>query len=185
MILVIGLGNPGEKFENTRHNAGFVALDFFAKHHSFVDFKMVKKHNALVSEKDDVMLVKPQTFMNESGKAVKKITTHYKLPTTNLVVVHDEIDLLLGKFKITKDSGSGGHKGVDSIISHLGTKDFIRFKIGVCPEKGKPTSVETFVIKKFTKEEKDILDPIIAKTADALDFFIKNGLERAMNEYNR
>src|SRR3989338_2908928 len=117
MTIITGLGNPGEKFKHTRHNAGFMALDFFAKKNNFSEFKLSKKYNALISENvlndNKIMLIKPQSFMNESGLAVKKITTHYKLLTTHLIVVHDDIDLPLGKIKFSKDSGAGGHKGVD------------------------------------------------------------------------
>ncbi len=209
MIIIVGLGNPGEKFKNTRHNVGFMVVDFFhayrqagAKENDFPDFLLSKKYDALISESnhahilenvsmenertnEEIILVKPQTFMNESGKAVKKITTHYKLQTTNLIVIHDDIDLPLGKLKISKDSGAGGHKGIESIINNLGTKDFVRFKIGICPQKGKPNSVETFVVKKFTKEEQEILDSVIVKTSEALDLFIKEGLEKTMNKYNK
>ena|SRR3989344_9577187 len=183
MILIIGLGNPGEKFEHTRHNTGFMALDFFAKHHGFANFEMVKKHNALISEKDNMILVKPQTFMNESGKSVASVIKNTK--KHELIVVHDDIDLPLGSIKIVENRGAAGHKGIESIIKHIGNDHLVRLRIGIQPEKGKPKNPEGFVIKKFTKEEREILNPIIAKTADALDFFIKNGLERAMNEYNR
>ncbi|MEK7124671.1 MAG: aminoacyl-tRNA hydrolase, partial [Patescibacteria group bacterium] len=101
-----------------------------------------------------------------------------------LIVVHDDIDLPLGKIKIAKDSGAGGHKGVDSIINAIGAKDFIRIKIGICPEKGKPKDVEKFVIKKFTKEETDILNEAIKKSTDALDLLIREGPEKAMNQFN-
>ena len=149
-MIIVGMGNPGEKFKNTRHNAGFTAIDFFAQKNNFPDFELSKKYASLISEKNNVILAKPQTFMNESGLAVKKIVSNVKGQMSDVVIVHDDIDLPIGKLKIAQDSGSGGHKGVNSIIEILGTKDFIRFKIGICPEKGKPKSVETFVIKKFT-----------------------------------
>ncbi len=185
MIIIVGLGNPGEKFKNTRHNVGFMEVDFFAKEKDFPDFELSKKYNALVSEKEEIILVKPQTFMNDSGKSVKSLIQNSKFEIRNsVIVVHDDIDLPLGKLKISKDSGAGGHKGVNSIIENLGTKDFIRFKVGICPQKGKPNSVETFVIKKFTKEEQEIINEVIAKTSDAIDLFIKEGLEKTMNQYN-
>ena len=195
MIIIVGLGNPGEKFEHTRHNTGFMAVDFFAQKNEFPEFEMSKKYESLTSRKDDILLAKPQTFMNESGKAVRKLTTHYKLPTTHLVVVHDDIDLPLGKLKISKDSGAGGHKGVNSIITALGKKDFVRIKIGICPPAtavggvpsgggSKPKEVEKFVLKKFTKEEMEALKETIKKSVDALDMLIKEGLEKAMNQFN-
>ena len=173
--IVVGLGNPGEKFDKTRHNAGFMALDFFAKQNNFPEFEFSKKFNAIVSQKDNsdilqnnrVILAKPQTFMNESGKAVSAILKKSK--ENMLVVIHDDIDLPLGTIKISKDSGSGGHKGVASIIEHLGTKAFTRIRIGICPPNGKPEKVELFVIQKFTEEEMAILQPVFIKIATELD----------------
>lgn len=179
-MLVIGLGNPGEKFKNTRHNAGFMALDLFKEKNDFPDFEVSKKYDSLMSERDNVLLVKPQTFMNESGRAVKKLFKK----TDTLVVVNDDIDLILGKLKISKDSGAGGHKGVESIIQSIGTKDFIRIRIGICPEKGKPKGVEKFVIKNFTSEEKEIINSTADKASNALRSLIENGLEKTMNQYN-
>jgi len=190
-MLVIGLGNPGEKFKNTRHNVGFMVLDLFAIENNFPDFEMSKKHNALISEKNGITLVKPQTFMNESGFSVKKF-----MKNEELVVIQDDIDIQIGKIKITRNSSSGGHKGVASIIDSIGRQDFIRFKVGICPVKAtasggvsqnamsKPKEVEKFVIKKFTKEEMDILNPIINKASAALKFLLQNGLEKTMSQFN-
>ncbi len=183
ITIVVGLGNPGKKFENTRHNLGFMVVDFFAKKNEFPDFELSKKYESLICENERAILVKPQTFMNESGKAVVKLTTHYKLPTTNLVIVHDDIDLPLGKIKIVKDSGAGGHRGVESIINNVGTKDFIRLKIGICPEK-KSTDTEKFVIQKFTKEKMGIVNESIKKSAEVLKILISDGIEKAMNAFN-
>jgi len=124
MIIIIGLGNPGEKLKKTRHNVGFMAIDEFARKNNFPDFNLQKKSISLISEKDRVFLVKPQTFMNDSGKAVKEILKNNS--ATNLVVVHDDIDLPVGKIKIVKDRGSAGHKGVESIIKNIGNENFIR-----------------------------------------------------------
>ena len=193
MIIVVGLGNPGEKFKNTRHNIGFTVVDFFAKENNFPNFKLSKKYNSLISENDDVILAKPQMFMNNSGLAVKKIISNFKFKMqpsgvpagpANLVVIHDDIDLLLGKIKFSKDSGSGGHKGVESVIDNLGKKDFIRLKIGIGNE-GNKVKAEEIVLKKFTKSEMEIIDSVVEKTSDALIFFIENGLEKTMNEYNK
>ena len=181
MIIIIGLGNPGEKFKNTRHNAGFMAVDFFAKKSGFPEFTLSKKYDSLISENENIILAKPQTFMNESGKAVRAMV---KNKEAELIVAHDDIDLPLGKMKLLKDSSAGGHKGVDSIIRHLGKQDFTRLKIGICPASGKPQVVEKFVIEKFTDEEMEILHSVIEKSAEALDHFIENGLEKTMNEFN-
>jgi PTH1 family peptidyl-tRNA hydrolase len=191
MIIIIGLGNPGKKFENTRHNVGFMAVDEFAKKNDFPEFKLQKKSNALISEKDNVVLVKPQTFMNESGKAVKEIIKNNSIE--NLVVVHDDIDLPIGKIKIVKDRGSAGHKGVDSIIRSVGNDGLVRIRIGIASpaEAGYPlglkegrTKAIKIVLKSFSSEEKKILDGAIQKTIEALDFFTKEGLEKTMNQFN-
>ena len=156
MFLIVGLGNPGEKYENTRHNIGFRIID---------------ELESLGLEK--VILAKPKTFMNESGKTVKLLVTRYKLPVTNLFVIHDDIDLPLGKIRISKGSGSAGHKGVQSIIDALGTKNFTRIRIGICPEAGKPESVEKFVLQKFTKSEQKILEQVILTVIQEIEKITK------------
>lgn len=182
MLIIVGLGNPGEKFKNTRHNVGFMTLDFFAKKNDFPKFTLSKKYNSSISEKDDVILVKPETFMNESGLAVKKIFSSFKFQVSSFIVIQDDIDMPLGKIKFSKDSSSGGHKGVESIIYLLGTKDFARLKIGIATGDEKAKEV---VLKKFSPSEKEILNETIKKSAQALDMFTKEGLEKTMNEYNR
>lgn len=179
--IIIGLGNPGKKFENTRHNVGFMAIDEFAKKNSFPDFELNKKSNALVSKKDDVLLAKPQTFMNDSGKAVKELSKNN--PINSLVVIHDDIDLHAGKIKIVEERGSAGHKGVESIIQNIGNKGLIRIRIGIAGQNNKKAM--NVVLKKFSAEEQIIIDKIIVKTADAIESLIKNGLEKTMNEYNK
>ncbi|MEK7664804.1 MAG: aminoacyl-tRNA hydrolase [Patescibacteria group bacterium] len=194
MIIIIGLGNPGEKFKNTRHNAGFMVLDSFAKENDFPEFKIQKKYNALVSEniinEQKILLAKPQTFMNESGKTAKKILKNNKSETDNLIVVHDDIDLPVGKIKIVKERGSAGHKGVESIIKNIGNNGLIRFRLGINQKQyhrpiGGTKKAKEVVLEKFSKDEQKIIDQAIQKTASALNFIIKNGLEKAMNEYNK
>ncbi len=180
MFIIVGLGNHGTPFNHTRHNAGFEVLDFFARQNEFPEFALSKKYHALVSKKDDVLLAKPQTFMNESGKAVKKLLSNAN--GQMLIVVHDDIDMELGKIKFVKDSGAGGHKGVDSIIQALGNNNFIRLKIGIATNDKR---AEDVVLKKFSKEEQKILDGVIEKSSQALAYFIEHGLEKTMNEYNR
>lgn len=182
MIIVVGLGNPGKKFDHTRHNAGFEILDFFATQNEFPNFETSKKYESLISEKNDVVLAKPQTFMNDSGKAVAAILKNKNEAIS--VVVHDDIDMELGKIKFTKDSGAGGHKGVDSIIQSIGNNNFIQLKIGVGTEGEKVKALEV-VLEKFSKEEQEVLHEVIKKSAEALKKFIDEGLEKAMNEYNR
>jgi PTH1 family peptidyl-tRNA hydrolase len=192
MIIIIGLGNPGEKFKNTRHNAGFLVLDEFAKINNFESFKLQKKITAEISsafvktsadKEEEVLLVKPQTFMNESGKSVQKIISNLKFQISNLIVVHDDIDLPVGEIKIVKNRGSAGHKGVESIIKELDSSDFIRFRIGIALQK--EIKAKKIVLKNFSKEEQKIMKVAISKTAKALEFCIQNGPEKTMNEYNK
>jgi len=145
-MLIIGLGNPGRKYGNTRHNVG----------HMFID--------ELENEKpDDFILAKTDAFMNLSGQSVKKIIQKSKIKNQNLIVVHDDIDIPLGEFKIQQGRGAAGHKGVQSIIDELGTKDFWRIRIGICPKGRRPENVEKFVLQKFSKGEKEILKGVIKK----------------------
>ncbi|MDO8486377.1 MAG: aminoacyl-tRNA hydrolase [Candidatus Staskawiczbacteria bacterium] len=200
MIIIVGLGNPGKKFEDTRHNVGFWILDKFMKNNNFPAFEFSKKFNALISEKEmekpattsspagewcggKVILVKPQAFMNNSGKVIKKIISTTKDQISLLVVVHDDIDLPLGKIKIVGERGSAGHKGVESIIKNVGNKGLIRIRVGIEPQK--EINARQIVLKKFNKKEKEIMNDVNIKTVGALDFLIQNGLEKAMNEYNR
>jgi len=201
MIIIIGLGNPGEKFKNTRHNVGFMVLDKFAEKNNFPEFKLSKKFNAEISsafaeasadrEGKKILLVKPQTFMNESGKSVRAITKPYTLdPKPLLVVVHDDIDLPIGKIKIVQERGSAGHKGVESIIKSIGNENLIRIRIGIKPEQYRrpvhgTKKAKNLVLKKFSPGEQEILNQTITKTAEVLDFLIKEGLDKAMNEYNK
>jgi len=159
MIIIVGLGNPGEKYKNTRHNVGFQAINELAKENNFPEFKLSKKFNALVSEKENIVLVKPQTFMNESGKVVKALLKN--TTRTVLVVIHDDIDLPLGKIRISKNRGSAGHKGVESIIKEIGTKNFTRFRIGVSSKTEKPKNIERYVLQKFNREEEKIIKQVI------------------------
>lgn len=190
MILIIGLGNPGEKFEKTRHNLGFRIVDEFGKENNFPDFRLSKKIKAEIAEEeiDDekIILAKPQTFMNESGKAVKLLTKPYTLDPSDLIIIHDDIDLPLGEIKIVKNRGAAGHKGVQSIISELGTKDFVRFRIGTRtkPYPLDPKTLERFVLQKSNKEEEKVLKEVIKKAVEAIEMTLKEGTEKAMNEFN-
>ena len=194
MILIVGLGNPGKKFEKTRHNVGFRVVEELSRKNNFSDFKLSKKFLAEISEgeiaSEKVILAKPQTFMNNSGKAVKKIIKNLKLKIKNLIVVHDDIDLPLGKIRISVGRSSAGHKGVESIIKELGTNNFVRFRIGIKPEnneqktKNRKQKAEDFVLKKFGKEEEKVLKEAVEKTVEAIEITIKEGLENAMAKYN-
>ncbi len=188
MKIICGLGNPGKKFEKTWHNVGFLALDEFQKRNNFPKFKLVKKFESKISKKkinnEKIILVKPQTFMNNSGRAVKLLIENWKLEIGNLIVVHDDIDLLLGKIKISIGKGSGGHKGVQSIIDELKTKNFIRIRVGICPKSGKPKNLEKFVLRKIEKRKEKIIKEILKRTCKAIEILLKGNLEKAMQKFN-
>ena len=161
MKLIFGLGNPGEKYEFTRHNAGFLALEELRRELTFPEFKFEKKWSAEISEGkyegDKIVLVKPQTFMNKSGETVRKVMDFYKLSPEDITILHDDLDIALGKIKLVTDSSSAGHNGVQNIIDLLGTQQFKRFRIGI----GEKTvelpqcriGAHDFVLGKFTEEE--------------------------------
>ncbi len=151
MLLIVGLGNPGKEYEKTRHNIGFRVIDELAK-----------------QKPNDVVLLKPQTFMNNSGEAVFAAVNFYKIKPADLWVIHDDIDLPIGEIKISENRGSAGHKGVESIIQKLGTKDFNRIRIGICPTKGKPEAVEKFVLQNFTKTEEKTIKEVIERTIQTI-----------------
>ncbi len=189
MRIILGLGNPGEKFQKTRHNLGFMTIDNLQLTiDKFSDWKNIKKLQAEISKGEinsqKVLLAKPLTFMNLSGKAVKKLTYNLQLTTYNLWIIHDDIDLPLGKIRIVKNRGSAGHKGVKSIIKEIGTKNFVRFRIGIQPKFGKSKNPEKFVLQNFNKGEEKIVKEVIKKTAEAIELSLKSGLGKAMSKYN-
>ncbi len=176
MFLIVGLGNPGKEYAKTRHNVGFMVLDKIAQIRQCDTWRLDKKSNALLADcvkprfTQSIVLAKPQTFMNNSGKAVKSLLPKLGLGKTkpSLVVVHDDIDISLGKVKVSKGSGSAGHKGVDSIIQSLGTKNFTRIRIGIQPAVGKPEGVENFVLQRFKGKERLFLQDAIQQTVTLL-----------------
>lgn len=188
MILIVGLGNPGPKFKNTRHNVGFRVLDEFIKGKNFSDFRFETEFSAEVSEgqfaEQKIILAKPQSSMNLSGDVVRNFLVYYKLPYESLIIAHDEMDISVGKMKISKESGAAGHKGVGSIIERIKTKGFIRLRIGIQPESDKPKNIANFVLKNFNKEEEKILQGVIEKAADAIEIILEEGPEKAMNKFN-
>jgi len=175
MILIVGLGNPGIKYKKTRHNVGFLTIDNLQKINQLPPWHFEKKFDSEISQgkinQKKVTLAKPQTYMNNSGVAVKKLIRNLKLKIENLIVIHDDLDLVLGKFKLQKGRGSAGHKGVKSIIDALGTKDFWRLRIGIKPpflKEKKREWVNKFVLENFTKEEEKIIQGVIKEAIKGL-----------------
>lgn len=181
MIIIIGLGNPGEQYKNTRHNVGFMAIDKFAKENGFDTFKLEKKFDAEISKNGKILLAKPQTFMNNSGRSAKKLKAVNK--TATFMILHDDADLPIGKIKIVKERGSAGHKGVESVIKAIGNKGLLRVRIGVGGKKA--ADAMKIVLKSFTPAEQTLIKKTITKVVEALDLFVEENIEKAMNEYNQ
>jgi len=192
MILVVGLGNPGRKFQKTRHNLGFEILNTFKKENGFSNWQEKKGLGSKISQarlaRKKIILAQPQTFMNSSGRAAKLLINNYGLKTKDLIIVHDDISLAKGEIKISRAKGAAGHKGVQSIIDETGTKDLIRLRVGIGlgPESQESEKIEEFVLKKFNPEEKKIFKEKKTKerAGQALELIIRKGEEAAMNEFN-
>ena len=193
MKLIVGLGNPGEKYHGIRHNFGFVVLDKFVASSKYqVVWEESKKFKSQIARlSKDILCVKPQTYMNNSGLAVKLLTTYYKIPSTDLIVVYDELDLPLGKIKVRKGGAAAGHHGVESIMEALGTDKFIRVRLGIgnlktqsSEHKGASVSAEKFVLEPFVHAESGTVKHVIKQALKALDELLEKGLEYAQNQFN-
>lgn len=191
-FLIIGLGNPGEKYQKTRHNIGFRALDsLFSDFHQttaspFVFNKKINGEIAKVTEEKKIYLLKPSSFMNLSGVPVVAAMNYFEIDIENIIVIHDDIDLPLGQIRLSKNSGAGGHNGVASIIEQLGSKDFTRLKIGISTELSRESiATEKFVLGKFSPEEDVLLEKIITSATECIQYYLENKLEKAMNKFNQ
>jgi len=193
--ILVGLGNPGEEYENTRHNVGRMALENFAKGHEFSEWKENAKYKSRSSEgkivKDKVLLLEPETFMNKSGQALASFITSPK-KAENLVVIHDDLDLPLGKAKMSWNRGSGGHKGVESIIKNIKTETFTRIRLGISPQtpagklkkpKGEE-AVNKLILGKFKDDELADLKKTFKNVSEALEQLIAESRENAMGKLN-
>lgn len=185
MYIVVGLGNPGLKYENTRHNAGFMTIDELSKELN-IDVKR-NKFKALIGEgnynNEKIILVKPQTYMNDSGLSVKDITNFYNIEKDKLIIVLDDIDIEFGTIRIKRAGSAGSHNGMKSIIYQLAYDDFPRVKIAI----GKNPSymdLADFVLSRFTKDEKKVIDEEVQNAKNAVLNIINNGLDDTMNKYN-
>jgi len=163
MILIVGLGNPGKEYAETRHNVGFFVVEKLRENLKLGEFNLEKKFQVEIVKGKNLILAKPQTFMNESGKAVSLLVNFYKINLENLWVAHDDIDIALGEYKIQKDKSSAGHKGVQSVIEALGAQKFNRLRIGIKTEALEKIPAEAFVLQKFPAAEKKIIDETIKK----------------------
>jgi len=182
--LVIGLGNPGREYERSRHNVGFLVVDELARRHGgrVTDRAAKSLTRRVRSGERELVLAKPQTWMNLSGEAAKALRTKYGVPLERLLVVHDELDLPFGRLRIRSGGSSAGNHGLDSLITSFGTKTFPRIRVGV----GRPVGdAVDYVLSPFTDAERAQLPDLVGRVADAVEYTVAQGLERAMTEFNR
>jgi len=193
MKLIVGLGNPGRFHANNRHNIGFMCLNHFAKKHGISFDKKQSRARIGIGKvaSNEVVVAKPQTYVNLSGQSVSLLVKKFNINLDNLLVIHDDLDLPLGKIRIRQNGSSGGHKGVDSIISYLESQNFLRIRVGI----GRPTTTEgsdqinkadiiDYVLSGFTPEEKQALNQVIPGVSEAIFCILTEGLTTAMNKYN-
>lgn len=188
MKLIVGLGNPGEQYKKTRHNVGFLAIEKIAKNENFSKWKLEKKLSAEISKGtilvQNIILAKPQSFMNNSGASVKAISDYYKIIINDIIVIHDDLDLPLAKIRVSQNASSGGHKGVQSIIDCFKTQDFARFRLGIAGERKENIPADEYVLKNFTDEEYQQIDSAMALLIEAIEFSLGSSIPEAMNEFN-
>lgn len=181
MKLIIGLGNPSKEYENTRHNIGFMVLDNYLG-----NITWQQKFNALYTSisinNEKIYFIKPLTYMNLSGDSVKEFVNFFKIEIKDILVIHDDLDLPLGSYRIKVNSSSGGHNGVKSLIERLGTNNFARLKIGI--SKSNKENIKDYVLGHFSKEEIECLIKNYPTYNNIIDSFIKYDLQKVMNNYN-
>lgn len=189
MIILIGLGNPGPEYKNNRHNIGFQVIDLLAENLILKSLKLNKKFQAEICEgtfgDEKIILAKPQTFMNNSGLAVKKISAFYKVKPEQVIIVHDELDLPIGKIRINQGSSSGGNNGVESIITETGNKNFIRIRIGIANELREKIPADKFVLQNFSSAEKKIIKELMPQVLKAIQMLLRGEpLQNIQNKFN-
>lgn len=193
MKLIVGLGNPGRAYANNRHNIGFICLRHFARTHGIIFDKKQGQARIGMGEVagSKVMLARPQTYMNLSGEPVSQLIKKFDINLDDLVVIHDDLDLPVGKIRIRQGGSSGGHQGINSITSELASQEFIRIRVGI----GRPVIIEgntqakeaeviAYVLSDFTREEKPVISGVMARVSEAVYYLLADGLTAAMNRYN-
>lgn len=184
MKLIVGLGNPGKEYENTRHNIGFQTIDRYANKLGISIMK--SKFNGLFSETlingEKVVLLKPQSYINLSGEVIRKFVDFYKISISDILIIHDDLDLAVGTYKIKKKGSSGGHNGLKNIELHLGTQEYKRIKIGISNNKNMDT--KDYVLGKLSKEEEEKLNDVKNTVLNILDDYFKVSFEELMSKYN-
>jgi peptidyl-tRNA hydrolase, PTH1 family len=185
MYLLVGLGNPGDKYRNSKHNIGFTCLSYLATRHGLTfsqsKWKGMTAQGMMFNEK--VILLKPMTYMNLSGESLGPLAAYYRIEQQKILVIHDDLDMANAKVKLCTNRGPGGHNGIKSIISHLSGKQFARLKIGIDrPDPAIPVS--NYVLGKFTPQQMSEIEERYSLIEDAIQFFIKDGINSAMNKIN-
>lgn len=185
MKLITGLGNIGDKYCFTRHNAGFMAVDKLALDNN-LSFRQDGKLKCYITKfkynNDDIIIIKPTTFMNLSGEAVRAVMDYYKINVEDILIVYDDIALDLGRIRFRANGSDGGHNGIKSIIKHLGTNKFDRLKIGIGPQP--PIPSENYVLQNFPKDKLEMLKEILTTSEEAIKFYLENGIEKTQNKFN-
>mgnify|MGYP003318974964 CR=1 FL=1 len=185
MKLIVGLGNPGKEYESTRHNIGFMTIDQIANKLGSLTFKedFFGAYSKLTINNENVILFKPYTYMNDSGRAVRAIVDFYKIDIDDILIIHDDLDLPTGQIRLRKDGGSGGHNGIKSIISNLNSESFKRLRIGI--DKDKNNNIINYVLGKFSKEESEIIKNSLIAAAEACILWPSTTFEIVMSKYNK
>lgn len=190
MKLLVGLGNPGSKYAQTRHNLGFVVTNALVQKHSDQNdnqWKNSKKHHALIKQitinNQEITLMQPHTFMNNSGEAVQSYAQYFKINTQDIFVIYDDLALPIGKLRVRLGGSAGGHKGVQSVIDHLGTDEFLRIRLGIGVEE-QPMPTEEFVLAPFSAGEERTIRSMIDRTVEAVELIMENGIEKYLSTHH-
>ncbi len=192
MKLIVGLGNPGQGYSNNRHNLGFMCVSYFAKENGIKFDKKQGQARTGTGEigGETVVAARPETYMNQSGQAVSRLVKKFSISLDDLIIIHDDLDLPVGRIRIRQGGSAGGHRGIESIISGLGDKEFLRVRVGI----GRPSgsgrgasedAIVGYVLGGFAPEERNVIDQTIPAVSEALECLIAEGLSAAMNKYNK
>ena len=181
MKVIVGLGNPGSNYSLTKHNFGFWVIDKLVKQSS-LKYK-AGKGEYVFAQSNEYMFVKPTTYMNNSGIAIKQFLNYYKLDTSSLIIIYDDIDIDLGRIKFRAKGTDGGHNGIKSIIYHLGTDSFDRLKLGIATSMNMRPS-EQYVLKAFPKKYNNLVDEVIENATSGISYYLENGISETMNNFN-
>jgi len=183
MKLIVGLGNPGKQYEKTRHNLGFMVVDYYANKKE-LNFKsnMQGMYAELVNDGEKIILLKPQSYMNLSGDIVRKYCDYYNVKAEDILVIYDDVDFEVGTFKIKRNGSSGGHNGIKDIINKLGTEEISRIRVGVSKNN---SELANYVLKKMPKEDLETISTLLPKISEAIDIYITEGLDSSMEKYNK